>query len=207
MRAGPRFETPMGAKIGFTLWMLIWVPVILTEQGPQNFFWLCNIAQFLILYCLWSGNLLLLSSQAGTVVLVGIGWTLDVLLALALGGNSLTGFTDYMFSDELALSARLASLYHVAVPVFLLWLLTRTGYDRRGWRLQCAIGALAVIGGWLFTEAGRNINLVFDPFGTGAPPLPELAWVAVLLLAYPLLVYLPGHYLVAAILRACRRQS
>jgi hypothetical protein len=121
MRAGPRFEAPMGAKIGFTLWMLIWVPVILTEQGPQNFFWLCNIAQFLILYCLWSGNLLLLSSQAGTVVLVGIGWTLDVLLALALGGNSLTGFTDYMFSDELALSARLASLYHVAVPVFLLW--------------------------------------------------------------------------------------
>ena len=196
-----RTPLPLAARVGYTVWMLIWVAVILAEQGPQNFVWLCNVAKFLILYSVWTGNRLLLSSQAGTFVLVGAVWALDLLVALP-GRESLTGFTDYMFNPELALAARVASLYHVFVPLFLLWVLTRTGYDRRGWRLQCAIGACAVVAAWLVTEPHRNINWVHRPFGMDQPPLAEPQWVAVLVVALPLLIYLPGHWLVQRLLRA-----
>jgi hypothetical protein len=202
-----RVHVPLAGRIGFTVWMLIWVPIILAAQGPQNFLWLCNFAKFLILYSVWTGNLLLISSQAGTMVLVGLVWTLDLMVSLALG-SSPTGFTDYMLNPELALSARLASLYHIGVPIFLIWLLLRVGYDRRGWYLQCVIGAVAVIGAWLLTEPRRNINWVYQPFGLDQPPLPEPVWVAVLVLALPLLIYLPGHFLVSWILsRHARRPS
>jgi hypothetical protein len=183
------------AAWGFSAWMAFWVPVILWAYGPQNFLWICNLAQFLILYALWRGDALVLSSQAGTVCLVGVVWTLDFVLALATGGRSAT-FTAYMFDPQLPLLARLSSLYHVGLPVFVLWQLRRSGYDRRGPWLQCVIGAVAVVGGWLFTEPHRNINWVHAPFGLEQAWMPEPWYVALLVLAYPVLLYWPGHGLV-----------
>ena len=198
-------DIPLTVRLGFSLWMIFWVSVVLTNHGPQNFFWLCNLAQFIILYVVWSGNRLLLSSQAGMVCLVGVVWTLDFIVALALGGNSLTGFTAYMFSDELALIARAVSLYHVFLPPLVLWLVWHIGYDSRGVWLQSGIGALAVIGGWLFTDPERNINWVHIVFGAEQAWMPEMAWVALLVVAYPLLIFLPGHFLIRGVLASCER--
>ncbi len=186
----------LAARLLFTVWMLLWLAVMLPEVGPQNFFWLCNAAKFILLLALWTGNRLLVASQAGTVVLVGVGWTLDVGVGVLVGG-SVTGLTAYMFGDELSLTMRLSSLYHVGLPVLVLWLLWRWGYDRRGWWLQCAFGTLLVIGGYLLTEPRRNINLAFQPEIAGWEAIPGGAWLVLLLVAYPLLVYLPGHLLLA----------
>ncbi len=200
-----RHPIPLAVRAAFTLWMLCWVSVVLANQGPQNFFWLCNMAQFILLYALWSGNCLLWSSQAGLVCLVGLGWTLDLIVALLLGGRSPTGFTSYMFSDELSLLARLSSLYHVGLPPFLIWLVWRAGYDERGPWLQSVIGALGLLGAWLLTEPYRNINWIFAPFGFEQVWMPEWLWLLVLMLLYPLLLYFPGHFLVRWI-RASLRQ-
>jgi hypothetical protein len=183
------------ATWGFSAWMALWVPVILWAYGPQNFLWICNLAQFLILYALWSGNRLLLSSQAGTVLLVGLVWTADFLLALATAGRS-ASFTAYMFNPELPLLARGLSLYHTAVPVFVLWLLARAGYDHRGPWLQCGIGAATVTVGWWLTEPHRNVNWVHAPFGIEQVWMPPVLFVALSWVLYPVLVYLPGHWLV-----------
>ncbi|QOC21739.1 hypothetical protein IC757_11895 [Wenzhouxiangella sp. AB-CW3] len=195
MSASPR-NIPLTARLVFSAWMVFWVAVVMTHHGPQNFFWLCNLAQFIILYAIWRGNRLLLSSQAGLVCLVGLVWTLDLVVALILGGHSLTGFTAYMYSDELPLIARAVSLYHVFLPPFLLWLVWRRGYDGRGVWLQCVIGAAGVIGGWLWTEPWRNVNWVHEFFGTEQVWMPDPLWVALLVIAYPLLIFLPGHFLV-----------
>lgn len=192
---------PLTARLGFTAWMVFWVTVILNNQGPQNFFWLCNMAQFIVLYAVWRRNRLLLASQAGVVCLVGLGWTLDFLIALVLGGQSPTGFTAYMFSDELSLLARATSLYHIGLPPFLLWLVWRVGYDRRGPWLQSLIGVVGVVGAWLFTEPYRNVNWVWQPFGVEQVWMPDALWVLVLIVAYPLVLYFPGHYLLQFIIR------
>ena len=198
-----KFAIPFGAKAAFSAWMVFWVPVVLWAYGPQNFFWLCNMAQFLVLYAVWTENRLILSSQAGVMTLVGAGWTLDFLIALP-GGESLTGFTAFMFDEGNPLLARAASLYHVGLPPFLLWLVYRVGYDRRGPWLQCGIGAAGIIGGWLFTEPERNINWVHEVFGMEQTWLPEPVFVLLLLGLYPLILFFPGHGLVLLILRSVR---
>lgn len=189
---------PLAARLGFTLWMLVWVPVVLSSQGPQNFWWLCNLAQFIVLYAIWRPNRLLISSQAGTVVLVGLVWTIDFVIAL-LSGQSPFGITLYMFNEELPIALRLTSTYHIWLPIFLLWLCRRQGYDRRGPWLQCLIGSAAIVGGWLFGDPVRNLNYTHAPFGVEQVWLPQALFLPLLCLATALLVYLPGHLIVCTV--------
>jgi hypothetical protein len=86
------------------------------------------------------------------VVLVGLVWTLDFIAGLA-PGKSPAGVTAYMFSDELPLALRATSTYHIWLPVFVLWLCRRQGYDDRGAWLQCIIGTLAIVG-WTLALIG-----------------------------------------------------
>ncbi len=197
---------PFQAKAAFSVWMLFWVPVVLWAYGPQNFFWICNMAQLLVFYAIWTEDRLILSSQAGVMTLVGAGWTLDFLIALAAGG-SLTGFTAFMFDAENPLLARATSLYHAGLPLFLLWLIHRMGYDRRGPWLQCGVGAVGIIGAWLFTEPERNINWVHEAFGMEQVWSPESVFVLLLLVLYPLVLFFPGHALVLLILRTVNKAS
>jgi hypothetical protein len=184
--------------------MAFWVPLILWAYGPQNFLWLSNVAKFLLLYSLWTEDRLLVSSQAGTVCLVGAVWALDFLPALATGGATAL-VTAYMFDPELPLPARVASLYHLFVPVLAIWLLLRRGYDRRGPWLQTGIGGAAIVAAWLLTDPERNINWLHGPFGLEQTWLPGPAWVLLALVAYPLVIYWPGHGLVLGALRLLAR--
>lgn len=186
--------------------MLFWVPVILWSYGPQNFLWLCNIAQFIILYALWTRSRLLLSSQAGTVLLVGLFWTPDFLLGLASGG-AWANFTDYMFDPELPLLARATSLYHIFLPVLVVWALIRLGYDRRGPWLQTGIGLAALPTTYFLTDPERNINWLWEPMGVEQVWLPDPVFLGLLMAAYPVLVFWPGHGLVLLCLRVVRRRQ
>ncbi|MGD9388474.1 MAG: hypothetical protein PVI87_09655 [Gammaproteobacteria bacterium] len=198
-----RRDIPRSAAWAFSAWMGCWIPVVLWAYGPQNFLWICNIAQFMVLYAVWRGDRLVLSSQAGTVCVVGLVWGLDLLLGLATGGRT-ASFTAYMFDPQLPLAARIVSLYHVGLPLYVLWLLRRTGYDDRGPRLQVLVGGVAVVAGWLLTEPVRNVNWVHRPFGIEQAWLPEPVFVALLLVLYPALLFWPGHWLVRAALRRLR---
>jgi len=198
--AGPD-PVPLAARIGFTLWMAVWVPVVVSTQGPQNFWWLCNLAQFLLLWAVWRGDALIASSQAGVVVLVGLVWSLDFAAAWIVG-ESPTGITAYMFDDALPLALRVTSIYHVWLPVFAVWLVRRLGFDRRGVGLQCAIATLAIFGGWVFGDPNRNLNYTHAPFGIEQVWLPPPLYVAVVCLGTALLVLLPGHWLVGRLARA-----
>lgn len=197
---------PLVARLAFTLWMLAWVPLILTTQGGQNFFWLCDLAQFILLYCLWRPNPLLVSSQAGTVVLVGLVWMLDLLVGLVAGG-SVTGITAYMFNPELALGVRLSSTYHLWLPLFVLWMCWYNGYDNRGVWLQCLIGSLAILAAGLWTDPERNINYAYAPFGIEQVWMPHVVYLPALAAAAVPLVYLPGHWLVRWVLRRLPRRG
>ncbi len=190
----------------YSLWMLFWVPVILWSYGPQNFLWLCNVAKFIVLLGLWTGNRLLLSAQAGTLLLVGVFWTPDFLLGLASGG-ALANFTAYMFNPELSLLARITSLYHIVLPVVLLWVLWRLGYDGRGPWLQSGIAAILLPASWLLADPDRNINWLTEPLGIEQVWLSEPMFVAVMMICYPLLLFWPGHGLVVLLLRLLGRRT
>ncbi len=195
-----REPLPLVARVTFTLWIAFWVPTILVHYGSQNFFWLCNVAQFVVLYAVWMPNVLLVSSQIGTVVLIGIVWLLDLLIGLLVGG-SVTGITGYMFNAEIPLIARLTSLYHVWLPFFMIWMCWRNGYDHRGVWLQCLIGTVLIVAAWLWSDRERNINFAFAPFHIEQTWMPHGVYLILLSVVTACVVYFPGHYLVRAILR------
>ncbi len=186
---------PLWLKLLFSAWMLVWVPAYLWLYGPLNFFWLCNLANFLILAALWRESRLLLSAQALAVLLVGITWTLDVAGAF-LTGHHIIGGTEYMFDAEIPLPGRLLSLYHAALPLITLYCLYRIGYDSRGIWLQTGLTWVLMVATWLVVEPELNINWVHGPFGEPQDTLPPGLYLLVAMLATPLVLYLPSHLLI-----------
>jgi len=183
---------PLSAKLIYTAWMAVWIPVYWAHAGPTNFLWLCDVANILVGVALWLESPLLISAQAVGVLFIQILWCGDYFGRLILGRH-LIGGTEYMFDEAKPLYLRLFSLFHVAMPPLLLWAVKRIGYDRRGWLLQTAITWVLLPATWLLVAPDRNINWVWKPFGKPqellAPPLYLLA----LCLLYPLLLYLPTH--------------
>jgi len=172
-------------------WFLVWAPAYWRTWGPSNFLQLCDIAVILTCVGFWTDSRLLISSQALSSFLIDLVWMLDAVWQLRTG-HALLGSTDYLFDARYPLWVRLLSLFHVAMPVLLLWALHRAGYDRRALALQSAIPLAAFIAA-RFTAPDKNMNFAFsDPFfhrAWGPPPL----HVAISVLFMVVVVYLPTH--------------
>ena len=189
---------PLWLKIAFSAWIAVWAPAYVVIYGPQNFFWLCNVASFLILLALWLEHRLLFSAQLLSVLLVGTLWTFDVGVALLTGVHPIGG-TQYMFDDDVALPSRLLSLYHVVLPVVAVYACLRLGYDRRALLLQTLLTWIVVPLSWVFTDPERNINWVEGPFGEAQDVLDPRLYVALLTLAWPVIIYVPVHLTIRAL--------
>lgn len=183
---------PLWVKGVYTLWLAVWVPVYWLHAGPQNFLWLCDVGNLLLGAALWLESPLLFSSQATGLLVPQTLWAVDFLAALAVGVHPFGG-TEYMFDASKPLWLRSFSLFHLAVPPLLLWGVWRLGYDRRGLRLETALAWVLLPLTWRLVPPEHNVNWVWEPFGAPQTVLPPLAYLAVLLVAYPLALFLPGH--------------
>src|ERR1700692_3951636 len=130
MAMPPPVQTPIPRQLKWAalVWMLIWLPVYWRTWGASNFVHLCDVAVILTAIGIWTNSELLISSKAVSALLVDMAWALDAGLRLFTGSH-LIGGTEYLFDASKPLWIRLLSLYHLVLPVMLLWLLYRVGYD------------------------------------------------------------------------------
>lgn len=143
-------------------WLAVWVPAYCVVWGWQNFLQICDIAVFLTCIGLWRGSSLLLSSQAVGAIALNLLWCADFAGGLLFGKHPVGG-TEYMFDAQFPLWVRLMSLFHVVLPVVLVWAVRRVGYDRRGWKLMAVMGAVVMVGTRLLGPE-KNLNYVYtDP--------------------------------------------
>ncbi len=203
MRSPPRSQPlpsrsaiPLWLKIAYSVWLAVWVVVYWQSYGPQNFLWICDLANLILGVAIWIESPLLFSSQAVAVLIIQALWIVDVCGRLLLGVH-LIGGTQYMFDPEKALGLRALSLFHVFVPILVLWAIRRLGYDQRGWKLQTLIVWLLLPLTYLVTDPELNINWLWKPFGIPQTVLPELGYVALEMLVVPLILYLPTHAVLA----------
>jgi hypothetical protein len=185
--AAERADFPRVEWIGL-VWLLVYLPVYQSAYGLRNFLFLCNIGVILTAIGLIARSRLLISSQAIAAPVIALAWAIDMAWKFATG-DFLYGATSYMWDPAFPLFARLLSLYHVAWPLLLWWLLRRIGYDPRGWPLQAAIAALAMIAGRWLAPAAENINFAWaDPFwGRQLGPAPMhllICWGVLSVVAY-----------------------
>ena len=188
----------LGLKIGYTLFVCVVVPIYWRQYGPANFLWFSDIALLAMVPALWLENALLASTMAVSIVLLELIWNIDFFVRLATS-RSLIGLSAYMFDPKIPLFIRSLSCFHIALPLLLIWTIYRLGYDRRAWFWQTVV-ALAVFPlSYLFSNPNENVNWVY---GFGEKPqtiLPAPLFVIFLMVLFPIVIYLPTHFLFAKI--------
>ena len=185
---------PLWLKISYTLFVAGLVPVYWMHNGPAHFLWASDIALLAMVAAVWRASQLITSTVAVAALLPELAWNLDFFTRL-VAGRGLTGLdaTAYMFNPAQPLWLRGLSLFHVFLPVLLVWMLYRLGYDRRAWLAATLLCWVVLPVTYLFTDPARNINWVF---GLGDMPqtwLPAPLYLMGLMLLFPLCVYLPTH--------------
>ena len=192
---------PLGLKIIYTLFVCALVPIYWRQYGPANFLWFSDIALLALVPALWLENALLVSMLAISVVFFEALWNVDLFFRVATG-RSLIGLSAYMFDPKISLFIRGLSSFHIVLPLLLLWILYRLGYDQRAFLWQTIVSLVVLPLSYLVSNARENVNWVY---GFGESPqriLPPPLFVLLLMLLFPLGVYLPTHLLFARIFRA-----
>lgn len=185
---------PLWIKLLYTAFVAVLVPVYWMEYGPANFLWACDLAVFLTAIALWRENRLAASIAAVATLLPDVVWNADYFARL-LAGHDLLGLdaTGYMFDRALPPGLRALSLFHVFLPVLLLWMVWQLGYDRRALAATTLLCWVVLPVTYLFTDPARNINWVFGLGGEPQTWLPAPLYLMGLMLLLPLCVYLPTH--------------
>jgi len=116
-----------------------------------------------------------------------------------LFGLRITDLAGYMFDRRKPLFVRALSLFHVVVPAVLIWMLHELGYDPRALPAQTLL-AWAVLPTTyaVTTPSDENINWVRGP-GRLQRRVHPLVWLAFLMLAFPVGLYLPTHFALQAL--------
>lgn len=192
---------PLWLKIAYTLFVCVLVPIYWRQYGPVNFLWFSDIALLLLVPALWLESPLLASMLALAVVLPELAWNIDYFFRLATG-VSLIGLTDYMFDASIPRFIRGLSLFHVALPVLLIWMLHRLGYDRRALLWQTAVAAVVLPLSYFLSNPRDNVNWVYGLGDTPHTSVAGLTFVLILMLGFPLVIYLPMHLLFGKIFAA-----
>ena len=189
---------PIWLKILYTLFVCALIPIYWRQYGPVNFLWFSDIALLLTVPALWLENALLVSMMALSILFLELVWNADFWTRLVTG-KSLVSLSAYMFDPNIPLFIRGLSLFHVALPILVVWLLYRLGYDRRALLWQTMVALVVMPISYLLTNPRENINWVY---GLGEKPqhiMPEWLFLLSLMIGIPLLVYLPTHFLLGRI--------
>jgi hypothetical protein len=189
-------KIPMGVKVAYSAFMAILIPYYYHAYGPSNFLWFCDVALIVTLIGVWKESKFLISTQAVAIVFPQFLWCLDFFFNMAFH-RPMIGLATYMFDSEISLFVRGLSLFHGWLPFLLLWLVSRMGYDRNAWKAQIGICWTVLLTAFLVlpgpdTLAG-NVDKVFGWGETAQTVMHPVAWLGIVLLAYPLLVYIPSH--------------
>lgn len=189
---------PVWIKLAYTMFLAVIVPVWLVKNGPTNFLWFSDIAMLVTGAALWLESPLLASTMAVGVLLPESYWNVSFFGRL-LTGHRIVGLTDYMFELRKSRLVRgLSLVLHVALPVVLLFLVARLGYDERALLAQTALAWIVLPVTYLVTEPAKNLNWVFGP-NRPQHRIPPLAYLLLVMLAFPAAVYVPTHLLLRAV--------
>jgi hypothetical protein len=187
-------QIPLWLKLAYTLFICVLIPVYWVHYGLGNFLWFSDIALFVTAAALWLENSLLASMMALSVVVLETVWIVDFVIGL-IAGSSVIGLSAYMFDSKISLPLRALSLFHIILPLLLVWLLYRFGYDTRALIAQTLLAWIVLPMSYFLTKPSANINWVYGPGGGPQKWMPAPLYLVLLMLAFPLALYLPTHFL------------
>jgi hypothetical protein len=184
----------LGFRALFTVLVAVVVPVYLVKYGPANFLWFSDIGLLGICAALWLEQPLLGSMMALAVLLPETVWLVSFVTGAIAKERGITTLAAYMFDTRIPLFLRaLSGAFHLALPPGALWVVYEYGYDDRAFTAQTALAWLVLPATLWLAPPEKNVNWVR---GFGHPPrrgLPLPLHFGLVMLMYPLLIYLPTH--------------
>jgi hypothetical protein len=185
-------------KVAYTAFVAAIIPVYWRHYGWRNFLWFSDIALFTTGIALWLESALLVSMMAVAVLLPELLWNVSFFARL-LFRVPVTDLAGYMFDARKPLFLRALSLFHVVLPLVMLWMLARHGYDSRALVMQTVVAwCVLPLTHAVLRPQDENINWVRG-FGKPQQWLRPRTYVALLMLAFPVLIYLPTHWALEAV--------
>ena len=194
-------KIPLAVKLTFTAFMAVLIPFYLKEYGATNFLYFCDVALFFTLAAVWTEKPILAAMPAVGILLPQALWCVDFIgTALNLPVN---GMTAYMFDTKIPAFARSLSFFHFWLPFLLVYLVYKLGYDRRALKYWTLLAWALLLVCFSFmppppapdSATPVNINYVFGMNDKAAQTyMHPLAWLALLMAALPIVLYLPTHW-------------
>jgi hypothetical protein len=193
---------PLWVKIAFTAFVVVLVPFYWKEYGPTNFLYFCDVALLMTLVAVWTENPIWASMPAVGILLPQAYWMVDFLSNAV--GLPITDMTSYMFDKNIFWFARFLSLFHFWLPIMLVWLVARLGYDRRAFLRWTLLAWAIFLVCYFFLPPPPaptdnptlpvNVNYVHG-FGKKAQKaMPPLIYLGLTMLVAPIGVYWPTHW-------------
>jgi len=207
----PNPAIPTWVKVAYSAFVAIVVPCYWVTYSPWNFLYFCDIALLVTAVAIWIESPFLVSMQAVAITIPQLVWVVDFLGRL-IAGVHITGITGYMLDSNISLFLRALSLFHGWLPFFLLWSLSRLGYDRRALGAQSVVTIVVLLISYFMAPApppsadhpnwAVNINYVYGlddkhPQTMMAPRL----WL-LFIMAVALAIYMPTHFVLRRVFKA-----
>lgn len=185
---------PLWLKMAYTVFVIVLVPIYAKKWGWGNFLWFSDIALLLMVPALWLENPLLVSMMTVGVLIPETFWNFSFFLRL-LTGIRFGELTDYMFRPDKPLWLRGLSLFHVFLPVVMLWMISKVGYDPKALWVQTMLAWIVLILCYLFTDPKENVNWVYGPGNEPQKRLQPLVYLGLVMIFFPVAIFLPTHFL------------
>lgn len=189
---------PLWIKLAYTLFVAITMAIYATKYSRGNLLWFSDIALLATVPALWFESPFLASMITVGVLLPEVLWNVSFFGQLVTG-KRISGLTEYMFDARKPLYLRALSLFHVFLPALLFWLVARLGYEPAALIAQTALAWVVLPLCYWLTNPAENINWVF---GFGNKPqkrMAPLAYLGLLMVGFPVLIYLPTHLLLRSL--------
>ena len=189
---------PLWIKLAYTLYVVVTMAVYSTKYSRGNLLWFSDIALLVTVAALWFESPFLASMMTIGVLLPEVLWNMSFFGQLVTG-KRISGLTDYMFDSRKPLYLRALSLFHVFLPVLLFWMVARLGYEPAAVIAQTVLAWVVLPLCYWLTNPAENINWVF---GFGNKPqkrMAPLAYLGLLMVGFPVLIYLPTHLLLRSL--------
>ena len=142
------------------------------QDNASWIFWICYVGLIMMGFGIWFRYARVIISQLYILTIPVVIWLVDFGSRL-LTGTHWFGTTEYFFGDLLP-GARLVSLEHfIILPLGYLALWLVGGKIRGAWIISLAEVTLLYVIGRLWSEAGQNVNCVFN---SCFPYVPDDQW-------------------------------
>lgn len=187
---------PLWIKLAYTLMTVIIIVIYLRKYGPGNLLWFSDIALIMTVPALWLENNFLASMMAVGVLVPETLWNLSYFIRLTTG-KRISSITDYMFEAQRPLYLKLLSLFHVPLPIVLVWMIAKLGYVESAVIAQSLLILIVLPLSYAFTDPFKNVNWVRGMGGEGfvQTRFSPLVYLGVLMIVPLLVIILPTHLL------------